>query len=268
MFAKLLAFLWRDWLQAKSYRLAFLLQNFSLLAPLVLLIFMARLFNGVEISGIDRYGGDYVAFLLLGMVVTTYSMTALGAFSTGLRQAQMAGTLEVLLLTRANLFTVIFGWCLYPYLRATIQMLLYLVVGFLLLGMQLENANLIGVVLTLFLTMIVMGALGILAASFTLVFKQGDPFTMAIVMGSSLISGTFYPVSVLPGWLRATAQLIPQTHSIEAMRLAILQGYSIVDLAPQLGALLIFAVALVPTALLASHIAMHRAKVVGSLAHY
>jgi len=147
-------------------------------------------------------------------------------------------------------------------------MLVYLAGGFLILGLQLENANLPGALLTLGLIVTIMGSLGIVAASFTLVFKQGDPFTAAIVVAAGMLSGTLYPVSVLPGWLQVVARLLPQTHAIEAMRMAVLQGHSLRDLAPQLGALAIYAVLLLPLALWAFNRAMHRAKIEGSLAHY
>jgi ABC-2 type transport system permease protein len=265
---KLAVLFWRDWLNARSYRMAFLLQVLGSAVPLIALVFMARLFSGANVQGISRYGGDYVAFFMLGGVVATYSLTALSAFSTGLRQSQTTGTLEVLLLTRANLFIIMFGWALYPFTRATIQMLLHLVVGFLVLGLQFGNADLLAVFASFILTIGAMVGMGLIAASFTLVFKQGDPFTAAITTASVLVSGVFYPVDVLPTWLQWISVFIPQTHSMESMRLALLQGYSVTDLAAPLGALVIFTAVLIPTGLFSLQVALNRARVVGSLAHY
>lgn len=265
---KLLILFWRDWLNARSYRMAFLLQIMASVAPLIILVFMARLFANTSIDGIDRYGGDYVPFFMLGGVVATYSLTALRAFSGGLRQAQVTGTLEVLLLTRASPYTVMFGWVLYPFTRSGLHMLVHLTGAFLLLGLQVANANFLAVFASFALTIGAMTGLGLIAASFTLVFKQGDPFTAGITMAAVLVSGVLYPVDVLPTWLRWLSVTIPQTHSMEAMRLALLQGYSVVDLAVPLGALAIFTVVLVPVALLVFRLALYRARVVGSLAHY
>jgi ABC-2 type transport system permease protein len=265
---KLAILLWRDWLNARSYRMAFLLQMFAGAAPLVILVFMSRLFANTNIEGISRYGGDYVPFIMLGTVVATYSLTALRAFSTGLRQAQTTGTLEVLLLTRASPYTVMFGWALYPFARAGIHMLVYLSGAFLLLGLHIDNANFFAAFASFVLTIGAMTGLGLIAASFTLVFKQGDPFTAVVTMAAVLVSGMLYPVDVLPSWLRWLSVTIPQTHSMEAMRLALLQGYSVLELAVPLGALALFTVVLVPIALLAFRLALYRARVVGSLAHY
>ena len=172
MIRKLIAFLWKDWIEARSYRISFVLRYFGVLMPLAMLIFVDRLFGGLNVPAIDRYGGDYAAFALVGIVITTYSGRALSAFAATLKRAQQSGTLEALFLTRANLTTILFGWSLYPMLEATVNLLLYLAAGFLILDLRLENANFAAAVPILALTVASMAGLGILTASFTLVFKQ------------------------------------------------------------------------------------------------
>lgn len=266
--AKPLAFLWKDWVQAKSYRLGFIVENASLLAPLLMLFFLGRLFNPVDVPAIHPYGGNYATFAFVGLVVMTYSFTGLRAFSTGVRQAQVAGTLEVLLLTKARLPTIIVGWSMFPFVQSTVHMVVTLVLGFLILGLQLDNANPLGALLVVLITVVVMASVGVIAAGFTLLFKQGEPFTGLLVAVSGLISGTLYPVSVLPGWLQGASQLLPQTHTIEAMRLALLRGASIADLSLQLMVLLLFALVLAPLAMMTFRYATYRARRDGTLAHY
>jgi len=267
MTAKLWMFLWRDWVNARSYRISFLLQNAALLAPLVVMYFLKRTFTGVEVPALAAYGSDYITFIFIGIIVTVYSYAALHAFSASLRGAQMTGTLEVLLLTRASLPEIILGWSLYPFARATAQLLIYLVAGFLVLGLAVSNANMVGSLLVFGLGVAVMAGLGVMAAAFTLVFKQGDPFTGLITAAAGLLSGSIFPASVLPGWLQPISQILPQTHFIEGMRLAMLQGSSLAELSPCLGPLLAMS-ALLPASLIVFDQAMRRAKVEGSLAHF
>jgi ABC-2 type transport system permease protein len=146
--------------------------------------------------------------------------------------------------------------------------LVYLGTGFAVLGLAFSQMNLPAALLVFALTVAIMGSFGILAASFTLVFKQSDPFTMALMLAAGLLSGVLYPVSVLPGWLQAVAQTLPQTHAIEGMRLAVLQGYSMRELAPQLAALAIYVSMLLPLSWWVFSYAIHRARADGSLAHY
>ncbi|MEX0763053.1 MAG: ABC transporter permease [Dehalococcoidia bacterium] len=265
---KLYSFLWRDWQQARSYRLAFLMQSVGLAFPLIGIFFMARLFNNVNVDAIEEYGGSYVEFLIVGLMVVSYSGTALRSFTGSLRAAQVTGSLEILLLTPTKLSTMLFGWALYPLIRSTLFLCVYVLGGFIVVGLSFSNANVGAAVLTLGLTVMVMGSLGLFAASFTLAFKQGDPFTAILVLAAGMFSGTLYPVNVLPGWLQAVAQALPQTHAIEAMRLSLLRGYPISDLASDLIPLAIYAIVLLPIGILSLRLAMHQARVDGSLGHY
>ena len=164
MLVKLLAFLAKDWEQARSYRLAFVLQFGGVGLTLVGLYFMNRLFRSAELEQIQQYGGDYVSFILVGLVVTLYSGTTLRAFAPSLRQAQVMGTLEVLLMTRARLSTIMFGWAIYPMIQATMSVIVFMVGGFLILDASFENANIIGALATVFFTLTVMISLGDSAA--------------------------------------------------------------------------------------------------------
>lgn len=268
MLRKLSAFFIKDYKEARSYRVSFMLQSVGVVIPLAALYFMARLFRQVEVPGVDSYGGDYIAFVLVGFVVTSYSVTALRSFSSALRTAQATGTLEILLLTRASLPTIVFGWALYPFTRATMFLVVYLLVGFMIVGVRFQNADIAAVAVTVLLTCLIMGSLGIIAASFTLVFKQGDPATALLILVGGMLSGVMYPVGVLPLWLQTVAMALPQTHAIEAMRLATLRGFTIGDLAPQLAALAIYAAILLPLSAWVFRVAIRQARIDGSLAQF
>lgn len=260
--------LWKDMQVARSYRFAFIVQTVSLVAPLLLLIFINRSLGQVDVPSISRFGGNYVSFMLIGVVITTFSATSLSAFSRSLRSAQVTGTLEAMLFTRARLPVLIVGSSLYPFVREALRMAVYIGGGFVVLGLALDNVNVAAAITVFVIFLLVMVSLGILAASFTLVFKQGDPVTMLLLAGSGFLSGVVYPVEVLPVWLQRIAQLLPQTHAIEAMRLSVLSNAGFSDIAPELIVLSIFALLLMPVALLAFSLAMEQARYEGSLAHF
>ena len=122
--------------------------------------------------------------------------------------------------------------------------------------------------LILVLTIITFSSLGIIAASFIMVLKRGDPVTWLFSTLSSLLGGVYYPISVLPPWLQRLSYLLPITYSLRAMRLALLQGYPFTALVPDIAVLVIFSLILLPLSLLTFRYAVHRAKVDGSLTHY
>jgi ABC-2 type transport system permease protein len=110
--------------------------------------------------------------------------------------------------------------------------------------------------------------LGILSASYLLVFKKGNPVNWAVLGVSSVVGGMMYPVSVLPRWLRFVARLIPVTYSLEGMRAAILGHASIRELWPSLAGLLIFAALVLPISVGVFSWALRRTKVTGTLTHF
>jgi ABC-2 type transport system permease protein len=64
-----------------------------------------------------------------------------------------------------------------------------------------------------------------------------------------VVSGVYYPVDVLPGWMQAIAQVSPATYALDGARAAILEGAGISDLWDELGALLLIGAVAVPLGL-------------------
>ncbi|MFB0533510.1 MAG: ABC transporter permease, partial [Anaerolineae bacterium] len=104
--------------------------------------------------------------------------------------------------------------------------------------------------------------------SFIMAFKQGNPLNAVLGTASSLLGGVYYPITVLPFWLQPFSQLLPITYSLRAMRLAVLQGYSVPALAADLLALALFSAVLLPLSMVAFRLAVRKAKLDGSLTQF
>ncbi len=91
---------------------------------------------------------------------------------------------------------------------------------------------------------------------------------MALTTGAFLLSGVVYPVSVLPGWLQVGSWVLPHTYALEALRLTLLQGAPLSQVAPQLGALVLFTIGILPLSFLFFRYAVRRAMVEGSFAQF
>ena len=77
-----------------------------------------------------------------------------------------------------------------------------------------------------------------------------------------------FPVESLPGWLQPVSKLLPITYSLEAMRMALLQGAGLKELWRPIAALILFGAVLLPAGVLAFGLAIRRAKKTGSLVQY
>jgi ABC-2 type transport system permease protein len=192
----------------------------------------------------------------------------LSSFSNRLRQAQTTGTLEAMLTTPASLSAIVLSSSLWDYLLTTLRVGVYLAFGVVILGMQMRQSNLLAALIILFFTIIAFSSLGIIAASFIMVLKRGDPITWAFSAVSSLVGGVYFPVDLLPGPLVWISRLLPITYSLEAMRLALLQGTPTAELLPEIAALLIFSLLLLPLSLFSFRYAVRKAKRDGSLTQY
>lgn len=265
---KPIAFLKRDLLIEASYRFAFILQLVSAVFSVASYYFLARFIGSSVISGLDVYGGDYFAFVLIGVALHDYFATSLDAFSRSIRESQLVGTLEALISTQTSLPTVILSSAAYPLLWTSFSVALYLALGVGLFGVRLSHGNWFAAALTLILAVVVFSALGILSASFTMVFKRGSVIAWLFGGLSWLLGGVLYPVTVLPEWLQRVSALLPITYAIEGMRSALLRAAPWSELWPSLGPLLLFALAILPLSLLSFQYATRRARIAGTLAQY
>ncbi len=262
------AILKKDWLVEYSYRLQFLLTVSGVFFQLATFFFVSKLVGPLVAPQLRAYGGDYFSFLAIGLAFGSYQWISLQTFSSSLREQQVMGTLEIMLASPIRPEALIIGSSLWSFLFATIEVLIYLVLGALVFGLNIQHINVLSAVVVIIMTILAMSAFGILSASFIMVFKRGDPVAWAFGTVSELLGGVYYPIHILPDPLQYMANALPITHSLKAIRLAVLQGYSVGQLVHELGMLAIFAVVLLPISLLFFRKAIDIARRDGTLSQY
>lgn len=250
-----------------SYKFEFFLRLFFMFFNILTYYFVAKLVGTTGAKYLASYGGDYFSFVLIGIAFSGYLMISLRGFSESVRDEQMMGTLEAMLVTRTDATTIITLSTLWNFIFASFRVFLYLMIG-ILLGVNLTNANILGGLIILVLTIVCFSSIGILSASFIMIFKRGDPINMLFMSTSELFGGVFFPIELMPTWLQTISHLLPMTYSLNGMRHALLQGYSLQELAPEVGILVFFSVLLLPVSLLAFRYAVWKAKIDGTLVHY
>jgi len=149
-----------------------------------------------------------------------------------------------------------------------LRTVVYLGWGVALFGFPIAQANWLGATIVLVASILAFVGLGVLATSYTLLFKRGNPVKWLLVGISGVVSGIMYPVSVLPVPLQWVGRLMPVTYSLEGMRAAILGHASLAELWPEIRVLLIFAVVLLPVSFAVFSWALRRTKITGTLMHF
>jgi ABC-2 type transport system permease protein len=262
------AFIKRDFAQAISYRFSFLLQIGGVFFSVAIFYFLSELFGGAIAPQLEAYGGNYFSFVLIGLAFTGFLGLSLTGFAASIREGQVMGTLEIMLLSPTRLSAILISSSLWGYLLTIFRVVLYLVVGAFIFGADLGEANIGAALLIMFLSIASFTGIGVLSAALVLIVKKGDPVALILNGASSLLAGVFYPVAVLPDWLEPVSKVLPLTYALDSMRLAMLQGYSIYQLRYDILVLLAFTLVLTPLSFIVFRRAVKKAKMEGSLIQY
>jgi ABC-2 type transport system permease protein len=232
------------------------------------MVFLARFVGATVNPHLATYGGNYLGFMVLGLLGAEFQQVGVSGLAHRIRAAQMMGTLEAEIATPAPPWMVLGAPPVYEFGVAALRSAAYLIGAVLLLGLDLGRANWLTLIIAIPLVIAAFSGLGLLAAGTTMLIRRLNPVAMIIGSLSFFLSGVLYPVSVLPAWLRAVGALLPLTHTLAVLRGSLLVGDSPAALADSFVALIIFAGVLAPLGIGVFAFALRRARIDGSLSHY
>jgi ABC-2 type transport system permease protein len=264
------AFVVRDWRVQISYRMQFFLRVLSILIIVTTLFFISKIFPGSADPRFVQWHDPLPAWLT-GLAVLNYFMTGFSSLANAIRQEQVQGTLESVLMTPIGVPTVIVASSAWDFVQATLFSSLYLLFGWLFFDVHYRGSFLLAL-LFLVLTTVVLSCLGILSASFAMVFKRGDPFGVFLGTGSALFSGVFFPTQLISQYagegVAKVSRILPPTYGLDGIRRVLIEGQGFAEVREPLVVLLIFLAVLLPLSLWVFNRAVRRAKREGSLIQY
>jgi ABC-2 type transport system permease protein len=221
---KLPAFVRRDLLVMISYRVAFITDVVFIGVQAVLFYFLAQI---VDPGLLPTYGGTqatYMEFVMIGVVISTVSGLLLQRVATAIRQEQMIGTLEALLMTPTSPAAIQAGSISFDLLFIPVRMAALLGVVALAFGLEFQAEGILPALLVFGAFVPFVWGLGLVGAAATLTFRRGDGLAAAGMSLLALVSGAFFPIALFPEWLQALAEINPLAISIEAIREALIGG--------------------------------------------
>lgn len=212
----------KDFLWAYSYKVAFFGQFFGILLPAFTFFFVSETFSMSQSPHLKQYGNDYFLFVILGISVVDLIGTCMKSASKSIREAQAFGYIDIVLNAKISPQYFVVCSMIYPCCVGLIKVFLYLLIASLIKDFELSALTLISFVLLSLLTVAPFIGVGLLAASFVLGFKQGDPINYLISILITLFSGVLFPTTVLPQVLQFFSNLIPVTYSLDLIRKVII----------------------------------------------
>ena len=265
---KALAFIRRDFQTQASYRLSFLMRIAGMLISVCIFCFISEILGSAVNPYLQHYGADYFHFALVGVAFHPFISLSINSIAEAIHEYQHTGTLEVLFLSPTPILAALIMSNLCNYAWTLGESLFYLGPATLLFHARLEWGSVLSAVLIILFVIAANAGLALINASFVLVAKRQSPLTRLLGLATNLLAGVYYPIEVLPNWLRSLGRLLPATYSLHALRRSMLQGATLPDVGPDLLALVRFTAVLLPTDLITFRYAARWAKTDGGLSQY
>src|SRR5919198_567119 len=132
--------------------------------------------------------------------------------------------------------------------------------------LHLPNADYVAALVLLVVASISFIGIGMMTAVLPLISPEKGTQLGFVAQGVLLVvSGVYYPVSVLPGWMQALAKISPATYALRGCRRAILDGAGVGALWSEVWPLLVIGAVSVPLGLWVFHTGERYAKKHGKL---
>jgi ABC-2 type transport system permease protein len=147
------AFIIRDFQLALSYRVEFFINIIWILGIVTTFFFISRIFAGFPLAQYEQWQNPLAAWLT-GLAMLNYFLVGFSSLANAIRQEQMQGTLESVLLTPINVPTVVVSSSAWSYVEATFNSFLYLFFGWLFFNVQYKGSFLLAFLFLILTTLV------------------------------------------------------------------------------------------------------------------
>jgi ABC-2 type transport system permease protein len=230
MFAKNLYLFWQGTLL--SYRALFAwLRPVTYMASKVLMP-LAQMFFFV-LLGSYATGGRGTDFYVIGNAIQITSVSGIFGVTFSVGGDRDAGTLPYLFGTPSNRFVIFFGRAFMHIIDGFIGVVIALVWGVLLMGLDLSRTDLPALGITILITTFSTCGLGLLMGCLSLLTANVMFVNNFVYFSLLVFSGANVEISALPGWMQGVSNVLPLTRGIASAR-ALAAGASLSDVMPLL----------------------------------
>jgi ABC-2 type transport system permease protein len=203
----------RDAILFVSYRSQLVAQFLGPLFSITLFYYISKILTAKTIQS----PGGYFGFVVIGLVIVQILTISLGVMPVTVRQELVSGTIERFLVSAHGPVNGILGTMLFPLINALFSGVLMLTLAALIFGLPLAASAFLAIPVAL------LGVVAFLPFAFFLValvmaFKQASSASQFIVIGIAIVGGLYFPIAVLPGWIRWTSEVQPFTPATDLLR--------------------------------------------------
>jgi ABC-2 type transport system permease protein len=209
-----LAVVRRDLQVAMSYRIPFLTGLVSVFFSLTLFYYLSRL---VQVSAFESPDA-YYAYAVIGLIILQVLYSTLQTPPQTLRTELVAGTFERMAISPFGPVSSAIAIIVFPFTYALLTGLVMIAFAGVVFGVSIEWATLPLAIPLSILAGLSFAPFGLALLGVVLVAKQAMAGTTWIVAAITLISGIYFPTTLLPGWIEWTSEVQPFTPGVDLLR--------------------------------------------------
>jgi ABC-2 type transport system permease protein len=211
------------------------------------IVFIAK---GIEAGGGKIDVNEVTTILLVGAVVWAYLGIIFEVLTETVAWERWEGTIEYTFMAPLSRPIHLFGMGLFAIVYGVIRAIMLFAVVALFFHLELANANFAAALVVLIVASISFIGIGMMTAVLPLISPEKGTQLGFVAQGILLVvSGVYYPVSVLPEWMQWLAKISPATYALDGIRDAIINGAGISAMWPDIWPLIIIGVVSVPLGL-------------------
>ncbi|HZU67352.1 MAG TPA: ABC transporter permease [Ktedonobacteraceae bacterium] len=169
-----------------------------------------------------------ILYLLIGTSVWSYLSVTFEGVTDMITIERWEGTIEHTFMAPISRFTHLIGSCWYAVAHGMLFTFIQLLVVGAFFHLDLSHANYLTAIFMLLVGSISFIGFGIGASILPLLYtERGSQMSYIVRAILLLVSGVYYPISVLPGWMQPFARISPATYVLEGLRAALLNNQTI-----------------------------------------
>ncbi len=235
-------------------------------------ILEGRALSGPDGSGLILFNqatgtNDFMGYIAVGTTIWMWQNIVLWNVGFALREEQLRGTLESNWLSPTWRFSFLLGSSMTQMITMGLFLLISALEFGLLYGVRF-NGNPGLVLLMLVAAIPSIYGLGFAFASLVITAREANAFVFLVRGFVMIFCGISFPLSVLPAWMQSVSRWLPPTYVIDGMRQVALNHASLVEIFPDLKALIGFGLSWLAAGYILFHLMERRARRTGALGQY
>lgn len=236
---------------------------FWTVANTLTIVFIAR---GVEASGGQIDVNRQATILLVGGVIWAYLGIIFEILTETVAWERWEGTIEYTFMAPLSRIVHLGGMGVFAVVYGVIRSALLFAVIAIFFDLEMPQANFFAALVILAVASVSFIGLGMMTSVLPLISPEKGSQLGFVAQGLLLVvSGIYYPVEVLPGFMQALSTISPATYALDGIRDAILEGAGLGQMWGHLGALALIGVVSIPLGLWVFKLGERYAKKHGKL---